>query len=91
MVFITYDSRVDALYVRLRRAAPSQRLKTKRFADGLRALDVTPDGAPSGVEFLSPRREGVNLEDVPMADEIADALDALSSLRVHRAGDASSP
>lgn len=85
MLFMTYDPRGDVMYVQFHGEEPERYrdLRTRHFADGLRHLDVDPDGEPMGIEFLNVRREGVNLQDVPMAEDIAEMLEGLAAVRIH--------
>src|SRR5262245_40484279 len=52
-----YDSDVDALYVYL----SDRPYAFGRELDEARRVDYGPEGAPRGLEFLSPREVGVDL------------------------------
>jgi len=75
-VIVRYDSEVDALYVSFRRIEPGGAKRT-RMLDDRRMVDFDVDNQPIGVEFLC-FSEGINLEGVPRADEIAAALRAFA-------------
>jgi uncharacterized protein YuzE len=66
---VDYDCDADALYVTLREATCTY----TRSLGELRTVDYASDGAPVGVEWLRVS-QGVDLADVPNAEEIGDAL-----------------
>jgi uncharacterized protein YuzE len=66
---VSYDRTVQALYVRLADAPYDH----GEDLDEDRRVDYAADGTPIGVEFLDVD-EGVNLDGVPRAAEIAEAL-----------------
>ena len=66
---VDYDREADALYVTLREATCAY----TRSLGELRNVDYASDGAPVGVEWLRVS-QGVDLADVPNAEEIGDAL-----------------
>ena len=68
-----YSPTADALYVRFNdlRIAYTEDLSRNGHYD--RGIDYADDDTPVGVEFLSVSR-GVDLTDVPRADEIARLL-----------------
>jgi len=70
---VEYDPLVDALYVQLsdKPFAYTENISLRR--DYERGVDYAEDGTPIGVEFLNVSH-GVDLTDVPRADEIAKAL-----------------
>lgn len=74
-VYIKYDPRADLLAVSFRRSHPGAR---SRDIGGHRFLESDTDG-PVSVEFLF-ASEGVDLTDVPYADEIERALSSLHGL-----------
>lgn len=66
----SYDSSVDALYVYL-----SDEPRHHGMAlDDARYVDYDAQGAPVGVELLSPRAIGVDLRAVPAAPALAGLL-----------------
>ena len=46
--------------------------------DDARGIDYAADGSVIGVEILSPRRKGVNLDGLPFRDDIARVMQAVS-------------
>ena len=64
-----HDPEADAIYIKLSEAPYHH----GRDLDTVRTIDYAADGSPSGVELLCVSR-GVDLRDLPRADEIADAL-----------------
>jgi len=75
-MMLRYDEEVDALYVSFQPIGPGDS-KRQRLLDDRRIVDLGADGEPIGVEFLCVR-DGLNLEGVPRAEEIARALEALA-------------
>lgn len=69
---VKYDEAVDAAYVYFRRF-PVQR--TERLHEGT-LVDYGEDGAPVGLELLDVS-DGVNLDGVPRADDVASVLQKL--------------
>jgi uncharacterized protein YuzE len=67
---IRYSPTADALYIRL---ADGEHGWTDDLG-GLRHVDYGKDGMVLGVEILNPRVGGVDLTDVPQADEIGAEL-----------------
>jgi uncharacterized protein YuzE len=74
---VSYDRHVHALYVRL----SDKPYDHGRDLDEDRRVDYAADGTPIGVEFLDVD-QGVNLDDVPEHDAIAEALEPYD-LRVY--------
>ena len=72
---MTYDRTVDALYVKLGDKLYAYMEDISRGRYYQRGVDYAEDGTPIGVEFLNVNR-GVDLTDVPRADEIAQLLGA---------------
>ena len=64
-----YDREADAVYVRL----SEQPYAYGKDVDDARRVDYAADGTPVGVELLYVS-QGVELDDLPRADELADAL-----------------
>ncbi len=78
---VEYDPEVDALYVHLS-DKPFGRSEDKSPSRQYeRGVDYAEDGTPIGVEFLNASR-GVDLTDIPRADEIAKALERVRHIRV---------
>jgi uncharacterized protein YuzE len=78
-MIIEYDDEADALYVAFEHIEPGA-AKQQRELDERRIVDLDADGEPVGVEFLD-YSNGVDLEGVPRADEIVQALIALMAPR----------
>ena len=68
---VEYDRDADALYVSLN----DEPYSYGKDLDLRRRIDYAEDGTPVGVELLYPSL-GVDLSDLPRADEIAQALRA---------------
>ncbi len=64
---LEYDESADAAYLQLTDAAwhHQQRL------DDARGINYAEDGSVIGIEILSPRRKGVQLDGLPFADDVA--------------------
>jgi uncharacterized protein YuzE len=76
MMLLQYDDEVDALYVSFREIEAGG-VKKVRMVDDRRNVDYDDAGQPIGVEFLCVS-EGVSLDGLPRADEIARALRAFA-------------
>lgn len=74
-VLIRFDPEADALYASLRDRKPGDVVRTQQL-DECRLVDYDADGRPLGIEFLNVS-DGLNLRDVPDADEIERAVRAL--------------
>lgn len=70
-----YDQEIDVLYVVFKSVGPGE-VKRSRSLDERRLLDLDAEGEPVGVEFLC-ASEGVHLDGVPRADEIAQVIKSL--------------
>jgi uncharacterized protein YuzE len=75
-MMVKYDDEVDVLYVAFRHIGPGDS-KQQWLLDDRRIIDVDAEGEPLGVEFLC-YSDGIDLEGVPRAEEIAHALEALA-------------
>ncbi len=75
-MLLQYDDQVDALYVSFREVEPGG-VAQVHMVDDRRNVDYDASGEPVGVEFLCVS-DGINLRDIPHADEIAHALRAFS-------------
>ena len=73
---VTYDSEVDALYVRLR--DPVGQIRTDPLTDHLH-VDYDDTGAVVGVEILF-ASQGFSLNAVPERDRVAALLRSVSAL-----------
>ncbi len=71
MPYMEYDPDADAAYITFR-DAPWDHMD---ILDDYRNIDYAPDGEPVGVELLYVSK-GVNLDGLPMANEIARLLEA---------------
>jgi uncharacterized protein YuzE len=78
-MIIEYNDEADALYIAFEHVGASAP-KKQRELDDRRIVDLDEDGEPIGVEFLD-YSEGIDLEGVPRAEEIAQALIALLAPR----------
>jgi uncharacterized protein YuzE len=72
---ISYDRKIDVLYVELGEGPVGHTEDVSRGPYYERGVDHAEDGTPIGVEFLNASR-GVDLTDIPRADEIAAELKA---------------
>lgn len=75
-MLLQYDDEVDALYVSFRKIEPGG-VKKVRMVDERRNVDYDAGEESIGVEFLCVS-EGIALEGMPRADEIARALQAFA-------------
>lgn len=76
-MFVSYDSDADAVYVRFERDAPE--VVETREIDTWRYADYGADGTVIGIEFLR-ASHGIDLEGVPHATEVREAIRALPDL-----------
>ena len=74
--YVRYDREVDVLYVDLRDRGPADVAHTVELGGG-RQVDYDNDGNVLGVEFLAAGR-GVDLEGVPQAEEVREALHSVA-------------
>lgn len=74
MIQIRYSPTADALYIRL---ADGEHGWTEDLGD-LRHVDYAKDGTVLGVELLNARAAGVDLTNIPNADEIGPELERLA-------------
>jgi len=77
-ILIRFDPEADALYVVFADRQPGDVARTEEIGDG-RQVDYDAGGALLGVEFRGVS-QGVNLADVPRADEVSAALKAFPTL-----------
>lgn len=75
-MLLQYDDNVDARYAPFREIEPGS-IKQVRLVDDRRNVDHDAAGEPIGVEFLCVS-DGVSLDGIPRAEEIARALRAFS-------------
>ena len=73
-LLLEYDESVDAAYIRVKEADWDHQVRL----DDARGIDYAADGSVIGVEILSPRRKGVNLDGLPFRDDIARVMQAVS-------------
>lgn len=78
-MIIEYDDEADALYVAFERVGSGDSIH-QAVLDDRRTIDYDQYGEPIGVEFLD-YSDGINIEGVPRAEEIAQALVALLAPR----------
>ncbi len=73
-LLLEYDESVDAAYLTVSDDDWHHQVRL----DDARGINYAADGSVIGVEILSPRRKGVNLEGLPFRDDIARVLQAVS-------------
>ncbi len=73
-LLLEYDESVDAAYITVKEAEWDHQVRL----DDARGIDYASDGSVIGVEILSPRRKGVNLQGLPFRDDIARVMQAVS-------------
>ena len=78
---VTYSPRADTLYVEISDRAVAYTTDVSRRGCYEHGIDYAEDDTPVGVEFLNASR-GVDLSDIPRADEIAAALERVRGIRV---------
>jgi len=64
---LEYDESVDAAYLRLTDTAMDHQVRL----DDARGINYAADGSVIGIEILSPRRKGVQLDGLPFPDDVA--------------------
>jgi uncharacterized protein YuzE len=64
---LQYDESVDAAYLELSGAAMDHQVRL----DDARGINYAADGSVIGIEILSPRRKGVQLDGLPYPDDVA--------------------
>lgn len=73
-LLLEYDESVDAAYITVKEADWDHQIRL----DDARGIDYAADGSVIGVEILSPRRKGVNIDGLPFRDDIARVLQSVS-------------
>ncbi len=73
-LLLEYDESVDAAYITVKEADWDHQIRL----DDARGIDYAADGSVIGVEILSPRRKGVNLDGLPFREDIARVMQAVS-------------
>lgn len=73
-LMLEYDASVDAAYLTVSDEEWDHQVRL----DDLRGINYAADGSVIGVEILSPRRQGVKLDGLPFADDIARVMEAVS-------------
>lgn len=66
-LLLEYDESVDAAYLRLADASWDHQVRL----DDARGINYAADGTVIGIEILSPRRKGVQLDGLPYPDDVA--------------------
>jgi uncharacterized protein YuzE len=66
-LLLEYDESVDAAYLRLADAPWDHQVRL----DDARGINYAADGSVIGIEILSPRRKGVQLDGLPYPDDVA--------------------
>jgi uncharacterized protein YuzE len=64
---LEYDESVDGAYLRLTDAAMDHQVRL----DDARGINYAADGSVIGIEILSPRRKGVQLDGLPYQNDVA--------------------
>ena len=64
---LEYDESVDAAYLRLTDAAMDHQVSL----DDARGINYAADGSVIGIEILSPRRKGVQLDGLPYPEDVS--------------------
>jgi len=64
---LEYDESVDAAYLRLTDAAMDHQVRL----DDARGINYAADGSVIGIEILSPRRKGVQLDGLPYPEDVS--------------------
>ena len=77
-ILIRYDQEVDALYVSFRTTQPGDAVRTHQL-DQRRRVDYDARDEPIGLEILDVT-DGIDLDGVPRANEIREALRAFGEL-----------
>ncbi len=73
-LLLDYDESVDAAYITIKEAEWDHQVRL----DDARGIDYAADGSVIGIELLSPRRKGVNLDGLPFKDDVARVLKSVS-------------
>jgi uncharacterized protein YuzE len=73
-LLLEYDESVDAAYITVSEARWDHQVRL----DDSRGIDYAANGSVIGIEILSPRRKGVDLEGLPFRDEIARLMQSVS-------------
>lgn len=81
-LFLEYDEAVDAAYLQVS-DAPWHR---QDRLDDARGVNYAADGSVIGIELLSPARNGVNLDGLPLAHDVERVMRARGFRILQRAG-----
>lgn len=79
---VRYDAERQLLYVRLK--SPHGPVVVTEDFGGDRYVDYDDSGDVVGIEFLAVRQDGVDLEGLPEADGVEDAIESIQRLVVAR-------
>ena len=66
-LLLQYDESVDAAYLEVTDGAWDHQVRL----DDARGVNYAADGSVIGIEILSPRRKGVQLDGLPYPDDVA--------------------
>ncbi|MEO6060243.1 MAG: DUF2283 domain-containing protein [Candidatus Limnocylindria bacterium] len=66
-LLLQYDESVDAAYLEVTDGAWDHQVRL----DDARGINYAADGSVIGIEILSPRRKGVQLDGLPYPDDVA--------------------
>lgn len=66
-LLLQYDESVDAAYLQLTDGPCDHHVRL----DDARGINYAADGSVIGIEILSPRRKGVQLDGLPYPDDVA--------------------
>ena len=73
-LLLEYDESVDAAYLTVSDEPWDHQVRL----DDARGINYGADGSVIGIEILSPRRKGVLLDGLPLRDDVARVMQAVS-------------
>lgn len=79
-LLLEYDESVDAAYL----TAAEKPWHHQVRLDDARGINYAADGSVIGIELLSPRRKGVNLEGLPYRDDVERIVKAVGFRIIRR-------
>lgn len=79
---VRYDPEPQLLYVRLKESRGA--IVNTKDCGRHRYVDYDEDGEVVGIEFLALRRDGLDLDGLPEADRVAEAIESIQSLVLAR-------
>ncbi len=81
-LLLEYDESVDAAYLTASEAPWHHQVRL----DDARGINYAEDGSVIGIELLSPRRKGVNLEGLPYRDDVERVVRSVGFRVIKRRG-----